>query len=226
MPLGPKQARFVEEYLKDLNATQAAIRAGYSPKTAETQGSRLFRNVQVSKAISEALARRSARVEVKSDDILRELMRLAMVDIGQAFDEEGKFKALHEMPEDVRRAISGIEVDELFEGSGRDRTQVGWTKKIKFWDKVRGLELLGKHVKLFTENHQHQHSGLDGGPISMKAEVSFEPGRISGILGLLAKVGAIPERAGAGEALAGGDSEADAVHSAGPDDSSSGLSSS
>lgn len=155
VPLGVKQARFVEEYLKDLNGTQAAIRAGYSPRTAESQGSRLLNNAKVRRVVDEALERRASRVEVKSDDVLRELLRLSMTDIGQAFDEEGKLKKLHEMPEDVRRAIAGVEVEELFEGRGDSREHVGQVRKIKFWDKVKGLELLGKHLKLFTDRVEH-----------------------------------------------------------------------
>lgn len=149
MALTPKQNRFCAEYLKDLNATAAAIRAGYSPRSAEVAGSRMLRNRKVSQVVEEALARRQERIEVKSDDILRELLRLATTDIGKAFDEHGRMLPLKDMPEDVRRAISGLEVTSLGDG------EVGTVTKVKFWDKVRGLELLGKHLKLFTEKVEH-----------------------------------------------------------------------
>jgi phage terminase small subunit len=142
--LTAKQARFVAEYLVDLNATQAATRAGYSAKTAEQQGPRLLGNVGVRRAIDEALARRSERIELKSDDVLRELLRLARVDIGEAFDHEGHLKPLHLMSEDCRRAIAGVEVEAV---AGEAAT----VTKVKFWDKTRALELLGKHLKLFTD---------------------------------------------------------------------------
>lgn len=151
MSLTPKQARFVEEYLLDLSATDAACRAGYSRKTAESQGSRLLSNVKVREAIDAALAARSERVEVKADDVLRELLRLARVDLGEAFDKDGRLKAVHSIPPDVRRAIAGIEVEELFEGHGPDRVQTGHVRKVKFWEKTKALELLGKHLKLFTD---------------------------------------------------------------------------
>lgn len=152
MPLTPRQQVFVTEYLVDLNATQAAVRAGYSAKTAHAQGPRLLEHVEVRAAVDDALKRRSERVEVKADDILRELLRLAMVDIGEAFDANGRLKPIKDIPPDVRRAIAGIEVFEEFKGSGQDRIPVGEVRKLKFWDKVKGLELLGKHLKLFNDN--------------------------------------------------------------------------
>lgn len=152
MALQPRQAAFVREYLVDLNATQAAIRAGYSAKTAHAQGPRLLENVEVAAAIDEALKRRAERVEVKQDDVLRELMRLALVDIGEAFDDAGRLKPLKDIPPDVRRAIAGIEVFEETASDGEGgRCTVGQVRKVKFWDKTRGLELLGKHLKLFTD---------------------------------------------------------------------------
>lgn len=151
MALGVKQARFVAEYLKDLNATQAAIRAGYSVGTAHVQGPRLLSNVRVRAEIDAALKRRAERVEVRADDILRELLRLATVDIGQAFNVDGTLKPIHEIPEDVRRAMSGVEVEEFDHDDG----PTGRVRKVKFWDKTRGLELLGKHLKLFVDRVEH-----------------------------------------------------------------------
>jgi phage terminase small subunit len=149
--LAPKQARFVDEYPIDVNAKAAAIRAGYSPKTAQEQGSRLLSNVKIRQAIDERILARSKRTEITADTVLRELLRLARVDIGEAFKPDGSLKSIHDMPEDVRRAIAGVEVDELFHGHGQDREQIGYTRKVKFWDKTRALELLGRHLKLFVD---------------------------------------------------------------------------
>jgi phage terminase small subunit len=147
MALTPKQNAFVAEYLKDLNATQAAIRAGYSARTAEKIGSENLQKPEIRGPIDEALSRRAERVEVKTDDVLRELLRLAMVDIGQAYDAAGHLKPLHEMPEDVRRAIAGLE--SRVDGEGAT------ILKVKFWDKTRGLEMLGRHLKMFTDKVEH-----------------------------------------------------------------------
>lgn len=159
MKLGPKQNRFVAEYLKDLNATAAAIRAGYAETSAESQGSRLLRNAKVKKAVAEAMERRSERVEVKADDVLRELIRIFSVDIGKAYDKEGRLLPLHEMPEDIRRAIAGIETDELYAGGGESRVEIGQTRKVKFLDKTKAIELAMRHLGLFKDKVQ-----LEAGP--------------------------------------------------------------
>jgi phage terminase small subunit len=156
--LTPRQARFVQEYLTDLNATAACVRAGYSAKTAYANSSQLLAKPQVRDAVEAAMAKRAERLEVKADDVLRELLRIARCDVGQAFRPDGTLLPLHEMPEDVRRAISGFEVEELYEGADGEKFSLGKVKKVKFWDKTRGLELLGKHLRLFTDKVEHSGS--------------------------------------------------------------------
>lgn len=158
MSLRPKQNRFVAEYLRDLNATQAAIRAGYSPKTAEKIGSENLRKPEVKSAIDEAVARRAERVEVTQDDVLRELLRVMSSDIGKAFDEKGRMLPLKDIPEDTRRAISGVEVEQVFEGHGEDRYHCGDLVKVKLWDKTAAIKMAGQHLKLFTEKLEHSGS--------------------------------------------------------------------
>ncbi len=161
--LPPNQARFVAEYLLDLNGTQAAIRAGYSPKTARQQGARLLTKAAVASAIQDGVAKRQVRLELSADRVLQELMRIAMVDLGGAYDDKGHLLPVKEMPEDVRRAIAGIKVFEEFDGYGEDRVKVGEVREVKFWPKVDALRDLGKHLKLFVE--RMEHTGKDGGPI-------------------------------------------------------------
>jgi len=166
-----RQVRFIEEYLVCLNATVAARKAGYSARTAGSQGADLLKNPKVKAALSKAIENRSIRVAVKADDVLGELLRIARVDIAQAFNEGGQLKPLHEIPEDVRRAIAGIEVEQLFVGRGEDRKQTGDLVKVKFWDKVRGLELLGKHLQLFNDKDKSGGDGADsGGVVVLPAE--------------------------------------------------------
>jgi phage terminase small subunit len=166
--LNPKQRRFVAEYLVDLNATQAAIRAGYAKKNADVTGPRLLGNVGVSKAVAEGIEKRQERLEVKADDVLRELLRIAMADLGKAYDEHGRLRPIHDIPADTRRAMAGVKVFEEFEGRGEDRVQVGEVREVRFWDKNKALELLGKHLKLFVE--RMEHTGKDGGPIKTEAQ--------------------------------------------------------
>lgn len=146
-PLTAKQQRFVEEYLVDLNATQAAIRVGYSARTANEQGARLLANASIRAAVNEAKKAQAARVEVEADTVLRELLRIGTVDVSRAFAADGSLLPIHEMPEDVRRAVSAIEV-----------TSLGATVKVKFWSKVDALDKLGRHLKLFTDKVEHDVS--------------------------------------------------------------------
>jgi phage terminase small subunit len=164
--LTPKQERFCEEYLVDLNATQASIRAGYSAKTAEQQGPRLLGNVGVAARIDKLRAIQSKRTQVTADRVIAELARIAFLDLGSAYDSTGRLLHVQNMPEDVRRAIAGTKIFEEFEGFGKDREKIGETTEIKTVDKTRALELLGKHLKMFTE--KLEHSGPDGRPIEFR----------------------------------------------------------
>lgn len=157
-PLTPKEERFCEEYVTDLNGTQAAIRAGYSERSAPVTASRLLIKANVVQKVQALMDERSKRTRIDADTILKELLRLATVDITEAFDSMGQLKPLNEIPEDVRRAIAGLEVHELFDGQGEQRSIIGLAKKVKFWDKPRALELLGKHLKLFTDKVEHSGS--------------------------------------------------------------------
>lgn len=149
-------------YLVDMNFTKAAA-ATHRTKNPDVIGPRVAARPRVRAAIDAALAARMERVEVKADDVLRELLRMGLSDPAMAFDERGALKSVHEIPVDLRRAISSIETDELFDGHGKDRAVVGVTRKIKFWPKDRALELLGKHLKLFVERHSLENP--DGSPL-------------------------------------------------------------
>lgn len=150
---------FVREYLVDLNASAAAIRAGFSAKSAGTMGAQLLEKKQVAAAIQLAMDCRAASVGVTADFVLRELIRIAGLDIADVFDENGQLRPIKDIPENARRAVSGIETDTRYEGKGEDAELVT-TRKLRFWPKDRALELLGKHLKLFTEVVEHK--GLEG----------------------------------------------------------------
>jgi hypothetical protein len=98
------------------------------------------------------------RSEWGTEKVLHELRRIGFSDIREIFRDDGSLKSPKDWPKDVALAVSSVEVDELFDGVGRERRQVGETKKLKLWDKMRALELLGKNLKLFTERHEHQVS--------------------------------------------------------------------
>ena len=83
--------------------------------------------------------------------VIDELKKIALVDMSEAFDERHRLKPLDQMPEDIRRSISSIDVEEIYEGVGKEREMVGYLKRIKTYDKVKGLELIGKKLQMFVD---------------------------------------------------------------------------
>lgn len=151
--LTPKKELFCKEFLVDLNGTQAAIRAGYSEKTANEQAARLLATVSVQARINELKTKRAEKIEVKSDDVLRELVKLANSDIRKVFEEDGKMKPMSEWPDEIAACVSSVEVEELFEweeeNGRKEKKHIGYLTKVKFWDKTKCLDMLGRHLKLF-----------------------------------------------------------------------------
>lgn len=96
-----------------------------------------------------------ARGEWMVQRILDELKAIGTVDIRKAYDENGKLKSPHELPDELACVIASVEVEELFEGRGEEREQIGYLKKVKLWDKLRALELMGKNLKMFIDRHEH-----------------------------------------------------------------------
>src|SRR3954451_23220657 len=148
MPLNDRQACFVAEYLVDLNATQAAIRAGYSARTANVQAARLLANVSVAAAIAEAQAARSRRTEVTADRVVLELARVAFGDPRRVMSWGPGGVKLHPSAElaDEEAAI----VAEV----GETTTKEGGSLRGKTVDKPGALRLLGQQLGLFLERRQ------------------------------------------------------------------------
>ncbi|ERZ34544.1 terminase small subunit [Pseudomonas aeruginosa] len=146
MALTAKQRRFVAEYLLDLNATQAAIRAGYSTRRATEIGYQLLQRPEVAQAIQAAMAERSKRTEVEADYVIRRLREIDEMDVLDILEDDGSFRSIRDWPRAWRQFLSGIEIAELFEGRGDDRRIAGVLRKVKWPDKLRNLELLSRHV--------------------------------------------------------------------------------
>jgi phage terminase small subunit len=150
--LTPKQQRFVDEYLVDLNATQAAIRAGYSRRAAYSIGEENLKKPEIARAVAEAQAARAERVHIKADDVLRELARIAFSDIRAFFNDDGSLKRPHELGADQAAALASLESVEEFAGKGDDRKLVGYTRKVKLWEKRGALELAMRHLGMFKDS--------------------------------------------------------------------------
>ncbi len=151
-PLKLREQLFVAAYVETLNGQTAAIRAGYSVKTARFQASDLLTRPNIAAAVEAAHLARLERLELKGDDVLRELMRIAMADISAALDADGNIKPIHEIPIDLRRAMASIEVVIRNAAAGDGHTDRVW--RIKWWDKNRALETLAKHLGLLSEHIQ------------------------------------------------------------------------
>ena len=142
--LTEKQQRFVDEYLIDLNATQAAIRAGYSAKTADVQGSRMLANCKVQQAISIAMAERSKRTGINQDRVVLELARIAFVKMTDIIDSDGKIK--DDATDDDLACIESVKYK-----SSESDTGLSVAREVKISPKLKALELLGKHLGMWND---------------------------------------------------------------------------
>src|SRR3954463_3814279 len=145
MSLNDRQARFVAEYLVDLNATQAAIRAGYSPATANQIGARLLANVKVAAAIAEAQAARGRRTEVTADRVVLELARVAFGDPRRvmSWGPGGvKLRPSTELADEEAAIVAEV---------GETTTKEGGSLRVKTVDKLGALRLLGQHLGIFGD---------------------------------------------------------------------------
>ena len=154
MALTEKQKIFADEYLMDLNATRA-YKAAY-PKvkkdsTAAQAGSRMLRNVKVADYIRERMEEREKRTEITQDRVLKELARLGFFDARKLFDEKGRPLEISELDDETAASIVGMDVMDIYEGSGEDREFIGYLKKYKLPDKLKALELIGRHLGMFKD---------------------------------------------------------------------------
>lgn len=134
--LRPKQLRFIAEYLRDQNGTQAAIRAGYSARSAASIAEENLKKPDIRAEVDRRLEELMERSIMTKKEVLREMSRIGRADLSEVTDEEGHLLPLREMPEEIRRAIASIEVDDL----GK--------RKIRLWSKTEALRDLGKFHKL------------------------------------------------------------------------------
>lgn len=139
-----KQKRFCEEYLIDLNATQAAIRAGYAPASAADSGSDNMQNREVSAYIKKQMAQRSRRTGVTADRVLEELAKVAFANATDLIDDDGTIK--DNVAREDSAAIATIKVKTI---RSRDGEEAVVEREVRMADKIKALELCGKHIGMF-----------------------------------------------------------------------------
>ena len=151
MALNQRQAAFVREYLVDLNATAAAIRAGYSEKTARAIGCENLTKPDIKASIQEEMTKRAQRTEITADKVLKEFAKLAFFDPRNLFDDKGNPKDITELDDDTAAALAGLDVvQEVDPDSGT----TSYTKRYKLASKQAALDSLGRHLGMFLDRSE------------------------------------------------------------------------
>lgn len=147
-----KQQRFIDEYMVDLNATQAAIRAGYSPDTAKQIGSENLSKPDIQEAIQLKQKELSEQTNITAKRVLEEYAKIAFSDIRELYSVDNDLLDVRQMEDSIAPAVASVEVDVMMMGG----MAVGHTKKVKMYDKLRALESLGKHIGLFEKDNNQK----------------------------------------------------------------------
>jgi phage terminase small subunit len=173
MALTAKQAKFVREYLIDLNATQAAIRSGYSEKTAKVIGSENLTKPDISAAISDAQAKMAEKTGITAERVLSELALLGfcnMQDYMRAGSDGDPYLDFSQLTREQAAALAEVTVEDFKEGRGKDARDIRRVK-FKLADKRAALVDIGKHIGMFRD--RVEHTGPDGGPIQTTSKLNI-----------------------------------------------------
>jgi phage terminase small subunit len=171
-----KQKAFVQEYLIDLNATQAAIRAGYSADTAKVIGSENLTKPDIQEALQEAMARREKRTQITQDMVLRELAKIGMVDIKDFLSFRTEKTVIGTDDDTGEPVIDYAHVVQMKDSNDIDGSLISEVQlkngelKFKLYDKVKALELCGRHLGMFVDRTRLE--GQDGGPLQVAFNIS------------------------------------------------------
>lgn len=178
----PKQAAFITEYLVDRNATQAAIRAGYSAKTAASIGEENLRKPEIRAAVDARLSALAVRVGLTAEDVLRERMRLAFFDVRKLLDAEGNPRPLQELDDDTAAAVAGLEVVQIV-GSDETPGVLSLVKKYKLAGKDASLAALEKYLGLNEKPVRFALPAIAGAADCVKAQEAVLQALAAGRLG-------------------------------------------
>lgn len=167
--LTAKQANFADEYLVDFNAVRA-YRAAYpgckSDNTAGVEGHRLLKKPKIADYIQKRMQDRQVRTEITQDRVLREYAKLGFFDPRKLFNADGSPREIADLDDDTAAAIAGLDIAEIYEGTGDSRRFVGYLKKYKIANKIGALDSIAKHLGMFID--RQEITGPDGGPLQMQ----------------------------------------------------------
>lgn len=168
--LTPKQQRFVEEYLVDLNGTQAAIRAGYSPRSARHMAADYLAKPHIAAAAAALMRARSEKIGLDAEWVLRRLGEQAEADLADLYDERGVLLHPRQWPEVWRKGlVAGVETFMAPSGQTDDEGKPVYAevRRVKLTDRTRHIELIGKHVRVAAFREQVGLSDPEGGPVQV-----------------------------------------------------------
>lgn len=160
-PLNPRQRRFIDEYLKDLNATAAVIRAGYSANGASVQGHLLLRHPKVSEEIAKRQKKMADKYEITREKVIRELAKIGFANIGDFFKTTTAGDPIIDIAaadRDQLASLQEITVDDYVDGRGDNARDVKRVR-IRLLDKQAALVNLGKHLGLFKDTSPDSEGG-------------------------------------------------------------------
>ena len=166
--LNQRQELFCREYIKDLNGTQAAIRAGYSPKTADRMAYELLKKPEIQAFVLQSKAERVEEVKIDANYVLKRLIEIDEMDVADILDDGGDFLPIRNWPKVWRTTLSGLDIAII--NSGDTESII---KKIKWPDKVKNLELLGKHIGVGAFTEKVDHTSSDGSMSPAKYDESM-----------------------------------------------------
>lgn len=153
----PKQELFCQEYIIDLNATQAAIRAGYSKKTAFVTGFENLNKPYIQERIAELNKDRAEATGITQKRVLEEYAKIAFFDIRKLYDPEGNLTKIKDFDDISAGVVSGIKVLEEFgQDSSGNKVVTGVVKEVKLADKLRALQDLAKHLGIFEKDNKQK----------------------------------------------------------------------
>ncbi|HAP2672839.1 terminase small subunit [Escherichia coli] len=159
-PLTAMQEAYCQSYIKTPeNQSQAAIDAGFSPNTAAVKASVMMRDERIQKRIAELMEERNKRMRVSADYVLMRLVEIDQMDVLDILNDDMSIKPVSDWPKVWRQYLTGFELADMFEGRGDEKELVGILKKIKWPDKVKNLELIGKHVDVNAFKERLEVSG-------------------------------------------------------------------
>lgn len=149
-----KQELFCLEYIKDFNGTRAAIAAGYSKKTAKAIANENLSKPYLQQYIANIAGKIFKKKEIQVEEVLEKLVLMAHFDVAQMYDKNGDLKNIHDIPEEIRRIIQGVKINQT--NYGKDDSEVSiTTKDIKIPDRLKATELLGRYMKMFVDQVEH-----------------------------------------------------------------------